>query len=362
MDQKMMKTLGAVIAGFIVFILILFIISSCTNKSYTYDKLEEKMIEVAKKYFEAKKDELPASDKETKTLTLEKMISDGKIDELEELFDKEIKCEGNVTVTNNNGYYNYSPYLNCGNDYKTKYLKDKIIKDSLVEEGIGLYKNNDTYIMKGEVKNNYVSFNNQLFRIIRINNDGSIRLYQVTGLNQKVWDDRYNPDIKFNSGINEYEYNGLDSRLKETIENYYNDSSLWSDEVKSYITTQDLCVGKRTKTDTSKDGSTECSKTVKNQTFGVIAVYEYLQASLDENCNSTVAQSCKNYNWMGTIQNNGWTLTADAESSQFAYTIYRTPLLNTCSAYATINVVFNITDKALYVSGSGTEKDPYIFR
>jgi len=52
MDQKMMKTLGIVIASFVVFILVLFFISSCSSNKYTYDKLEEKMMQVAKKYYE----------------------------------------------------------------------------------------------------------------------------------------------------------------------------------------------------------------------------------------------------------------------------------------------------------------------
>ncbi len=68
MDQKMMKTLGGIIAGFVVFIFILFMISSCSNTTYTYDKLEAKMMDVAKSYFEANKDDLPKEDKDTKRL------------------------------------------------------------------------------------------------------------------------------------------------------------------------------------------------------------------------------------------------------------------------------------------------------
>ena len=39
MDQKMMKILGAIIAGFVVFILILFLISSCSKTNYTPEKI-----------------------------------------------------------------------------------------------------------------------------------------------------------------------------------------------------------------------------------------------------------------------------------------------------------------------------------
>lgn len=369
MDQKMMKTLGGIIAGFVVFIFILFMISSCSKTTYTYDKLETKMMEVAKSYFEAKEDELPKEDKDTKTLTLKKMISDGKIEELTELFDNdEVKCDGNVTVTNNNGFYVYTPYLNCGKDYESVYLKDKIIEDNPVKEGnngIGLYAVKDQYIMKGEVTNNYVKMADQLFRIIRINEDGTIRLMQNNGLKQQVWDNRFNPDYNYNGGINEYYYNSLNSRIKDAVENYYKDGSVWSDETKAYIVNSDLCVGKRSEADITSDGSTECSKKIENQPFGLLTVYEIMQASLDANCNNSVAKACRNYNWFANFasyEGSIWTVTADAERSQYVYLLDQIPTIANASSYANINVVFNLTDKAVYVSGNGTEEDPYIFK
>lgn len=366
MNEKMMRTLGIIIACFAAFIIILFFVSSCMNGTYTYERLEERMLEIAQNYYTNNEDELPVSDKDSKTMTLRDMISDGNLDEVTELFDDEsAKCDGNVTVTNNNGYYLYSPYLSCSTDddeYQTTYLKDKIIEDSLVESGVGLYEENGQYIMKGEVTNNFVSYNDKLFRIIRINEDGTIRLLEMSGLSQKKWDDRYNPDTKFNSGINEYEINDIDSRLKEATVNYYNDTTVWPDETKGFITTQSLCIGKRSQADITKDGSTECSQTMSDQTFGSLAVYEYLQASLDPNCDTTISTACRNYNWMSNFQFSTWMITADAESSQYVYVLYQKPQINTASGLASINVVFNLSDKAIYVSGTGTETDPYIFR
>lgn len=367
MDQKMMKTLGGIIAGFVVFILILFLISSCSNTTYTFDRLETKMMEVAKAYYEAKPDELPKEDKDTKTLTLKKMISDGKIEELTELFDNdEIKCDGNITVTNNNGYYMYTPYLSCGKDYESVYLKDQLIKDQLITDSSknpdGLYEVKDQYIMKGEFVKNYVQMGGQLFRVIRINEDGTIRLMQNEGLKQQVWDNRFNPDYNYNGGINEYYYNSLNSRLKESVDNYYNNSTVWPDDVKAYIVNSDLCIGKRSEADNTKDGSTECSKKLENQPFGLLAVYEILQASLDPNCNSSVAKSCRNYNWFGSFESSFWTVTADAERSQYVYLQYQIPTIANTNSYADINVVFNLTDKAVYVSGDGTLENPYVFK
>ena len=132
MDQKIVKRLGAVIAVFAIIILVIFFITSCSGGNYTFERLEEKMLKVAKNYYENHEDELPSQDHDTKTLTLKKMISNGDIDELTELFDSEdIKCDGSITVTNNNGYYLYTPTLNCKNgkeSYSTTLLKDKIIE------------------------------------------------------------------------------------------------------------------------------------------------------------------------------------------------------------------------------------------
>lgn len=361
MDQKMIKTLGTVLVGFIVFFVILFVIASCTNTSYTYEKLMDDMLEVAKNYYASNEDDLPQQDKDTRSITLKEMISDGDIKELAELFDDEdIKCDGNVTVTNNNGYYLYSPYLSCGDDFETEYLADKVIEDSLVEEGVGLYAVGDKYVMKGERINNYVLMGERIFRIIGINDDNTLRLFQQKGLQYITWDDRYNPDTNYNSGLNEYVFNSINSRVKDSLEDYYEKE--YTDEEKAYVTTQNLCIGKRSEADITKNGSTECSQKLNEQPFGLLVVYEYLQASLDSNCQSSLDKACRNYNWFAELNGTSWTMTADAETSRYVYILSKSIALNNASGYASINPVFNLSEKAIYVSGTGTEEDPYVFR
>lgn len=364
MDQKTMKMFAYIIGGFVIFIMMLFLISSCTNKKYTFEKLENQMLKVAKDMYKDNEKDLPSQDKDSKTITLKKMISEGKIEEIEKLFDRDdLKCNGTVTITNNNGYYNYSPYLNCGKEYETTYLKDKIIENSLVESGIGLYEDKDNYIMKGEIDNNYISFNNNLYRILRINSDGSIRVIGLSGVKQIVWDDRYNQDNNNYLGINEFEYNSLNSRIRDTLHNYYDDEKEWPKEIKNYILTQSLCIGKRTKNDITKDGTAECSKIIENETIGLITVYEYLQASLDQNCSYSTDTNCRNYNWLNSSTDfTTWTLTANAENSTTAFVLNGLPKVSTCSTYSNVLPVFNITDKAIYVSGDGTESNPYTFK
>ncbi len=363
MDQKMMKILGAIIAGFVVFILILFLISSCSKTNYTPEKLEERMVKIAKDYYANHEDELPSQDKDTRSYALKQMVSDGKIDEPSKLFDNEsIKCDGMVTVKNNNGFYVYTPSLSCG-DYKTTSLRDKIIENSLTESGVGLYEFGNGYLFKGDVKNNYVSFANKTFRIIKLNDDGTIRLLDNDGLSEVVWDSKYNAATERTDGINDYVVApDLYANIKIVNDNYYNNNNVWTDENRSYITTQTICIGKRSINDTSKDGSTECSLTLENQLFGPIAVYEYLQASLDNDCNSTNAASCVNYNWYTSIKGSFWTSTASDQKSNYVYAISNLPKTLQCNSFSKLNVAFNLTENVTYVSGDGTIASPYVFK
>lgn len=56
-------------------------------------------------------------------------------------------------------------------------LSEYIINNSeIVNNKEGLTKENGTYIFKGELENNYVLYNNMLWRIIKINSDSSLEL------------------------------------------------------------------------------------------------------------------------------------------------------------------------------------------
>ena len=69
----------------------------------------------------------------------------------------------------------------------------------------GLYKSTDTntgkptYYFRGNVTNNYVKFAGQTWRIVRVNEDGTIRIVMQDGINS-------NANIAFNSSRNNYTY------------------------------------------------------------------------------------------------------------------------------------------------------------
>ena len=85
----------------------------------------------------------------------------------------------------------------------------------------GLYKSpatntgNLTYYFRGNVENNYVSFAGFTWRIVRINEDGTIRIIMQDGIND-------NANIAFNSNYNNYTYMYYtNSQAKTTLESWY---------------------------------------------------------------------------------------------------------------------------------------------
>ena len=85
----------------------------------------------------------------------------------------------------------------------------------------GLYKSTDTntgdatYYFRGNVENNYVSFAGFTWRIVRLNEDGTIRIVMQDGINS-------NASIRFNSNYNNYTYMYYtNSQAKTTLESWY---------------------------------------------------------------------------------------------------------------------------------------------
>ncbi len=85
----------------------------------------------------------------------------------------------------------------------------------------GLYASTDTntgkptYYFRGNVENNYVSFAGQTWRIVRVNEDGTIRIVMQDGINN-------NAKYAFNSNSNNYTYMYYtNSQAKTQLESWY---------------------------------------------------------------------------------------------------------------------------------------------
>ena len=360
-DQKLLKIMGLVAGSFILLIIIIALVSGCTkNKKYSLGEAEAKIISLAKKYYQSNDSSLPR-DGENTTLSVGHFISEGKIKSLRLTSGED--CTGEVVISNNNGYYLYVPKLTCGTDIKPQTLYSKLTEENnLVTTGPGLYKYGSSFLYRGDVINNYVSFADKNWQIIKINPDNSIRIIEAKKSETTKWDDRYNLDKNTYSGINDFIINNNNSRIKDRLEEAYKNSELYTDDQRAYFVKQDLCVGKRNETDTINDGSIECSDVLKDQMFGLVTVNEYLTASLDANCKDITSPSCTNYNYLANLPSTIWTLTADKSSSYKVYKLSGSLSLSNASGTSGIAVVAHLSKEVLYQSGTGTENDPFILK
>lgn len=348
---------------FILVLIFLMMFASCTNKGkkYTYSDIENLMVKTVKTKYK-NSSELPSNGNKLE-VNISKLIEEGLMKNISEYTkDEETSCSGKVTIYNNNDNYLYIPNINCGDKYKTKNLHDTIISENLVTTGNGLYQINNEYVFKGDNINNYISINNILFRIISINEDGTIRLIENKrkAENITVWDDRYNIDKNVNYGINNYYENGLSSRLKEKLESIYK-SDTYSSELKAYFVPRENCIGKRSIAESDNSGEIECSKKSEATPISIIALYEYFRASLDPNCTSVESASCSNYNYFNSNLDSFWTLTADKDTSYKVYRISSGDVaLTNASGSTNIKIVVNVNGDLPIVSGDGSESSPYI--
>ena len=364
MNDKLKNIIYIVLGAFVVLFLFLFLISSCSNKKYEPSQIEQIMVDKTKYYFTNHTEELPDVNSDI-TLSLNDLANKGIMDDITNLVDSSTNCSGFITIENNNNYYMYSPQLTCtiGSEiYETKNLKS-LLMDNIVTSGNGLYSLNNEYYFRGDNVNNYIMFDGLLWRIVKINTDGTIKLIESGTREPVSWDDRYNSDISSAAGINNYSYNNIDSRIKEHLDSIYNNNDeknyILSKNAKGYIRKTSLCIGKRSLEDSVNDGSLECSQKLENQYIGLLQLNEYINASLDSSCLNADSISCSNYNFLADYDISYWTITASSENNSQVYKIFYTVTPSVANSSSMARMVINISD-ITNVTGSGTETDPYV--
>jgi len=363
--EKLKKPMLIACGGFVILFIFMFIMSSCSKKKYTTKEFSDYLVDKAKSYYSLNANALPSVNGGKTSLSIATMI------EKQEDYLENATCSGSVDVINNNGNYMYIPNINCTDGYNSQKLSEHLINKDIVTVGNGLYQMNDYYIYRGDSVDNFVIFNDQLFRIVRINADGTLRVietdYIVKGNKDKrdfkssrrvstVWDNRYNPEKNFANGFNDYVHENINSRMKDTLESIYKD---YKEETKAYIMVQDLCIGKRSLAETINDGSIECSNIMQEQYIGLLPLYEYINASLDESCVSAESTTCTNYNYLANMKSIYWSMTAVSDNSYDVFKIGKKITDATASSTATPKVVLNLSNEIRFAEGDGTFENPY---
>ena len=240
----------------------------------------------------------------------------------------------------------------------------------------GLYKSTatntgePTYYFRGAVENNYVSFAGFTWRIVRINEDGTIRMIMQDGIND-------NTVYNYNSQKDGYTYMYYsNSNAKTQLENWYSTNIKNNTNYSKYIATGNYyCEEAKTKRDSSYTSGNatmaeydtyvptfKCSKDGNNygqvnSNVGLITYDEVVYAGGYPLENNTTYYLYNNKNF--------WTMGPSGFDSTYArvWRVYNTGAINTHNVNGTdiINPVINLKADTV-ATGSGTSSDPFIVK
>ena len=232
----------------------------------------------------------------------------------------------------------------------------------------GLYAqtvgNDKTYYFRGNPTNNYIKFADKDFRILRVNEDGSIRIILTTSIGRN----------KFNSEFKAY-YNMYytNSEIKTAVENWYKTnitdkgfdgkvvSGNYFCEQAKVVYSTDFTAGSATVA--TKDNYTpsfDCTtdgngKGIVSGKVGLITMDEVLFAGGVIATGSNIYLGNGSSYWMMSL--------AGFYTSANAWLVHAVGSINTSNVNTTFGVrpVLNLSADTL-ASGSGTSSDPYVVK
>ena len=230
------------------------------------------------------------------------------------------------------------------------------LKELAVTEGDGLYADeyeSGKYIYKGTNPNNYITFNNETWRILSIEADGRIKIVRDELLPARVWD---------STDSNQWD-------RPSDIKTYLNGEYLESITVnKEKIVSSTWSIGAVTFGNDDLAGQIASENETQSQeaSVGLITASEYLRANTNtELCgnlslNNSNYSTCKTTNWL--FKNDYyWTISPSSGNSNYVFRVYGNGLVSSISANNINTVLPAITlSSDISLSGSGTVGDPYI--
>ena len=327
----------------------------------SFEEIESIMIDASKQYYSEHQKKLPSTNGETINIKVSTLVSGEYMKSISEYVKNEdIACKASVNVTNINGNYRFNPLLDCGRYHKYEYIVEHIKKaEPITTEGEGLYQDAETLVYKGEKIKNNVKFANAKWRIIKIENDKLILIYNDK-LKNTTWDDRYNNERNNIVGINDYKV----SRIRDYLDILYKGKSIFTPDDKLLLSNYTLNIGKVGENEDDHKGELAKSVTIENQFIGLISISDYMNASLDANCKTASSASCSNYNYLTNYDYNYWTLTADKNTTHkvYKYFVDKGTEITNASSNAYVRPVIAIVNDAIYVSGTGSINKPYVFK
>lgn len=362
LNEKLIKILILFVIGVAIFLFITFLMTR--DKVLSFNTIEKNLKTAAINYYKQNQTLLPTNNGDKVVVSGSELESKGYIKPMSKMVKEGLTCSSEVRVLKSFDTYIYIPYLNCGESYVTKELHRVINSgDNISVTGSGLYKMGNEYVFRGSDVKNYIKISDQLWRIVKIDSNNNTQIILDTIIDYSVWDNRYNLDTKRASGINKFEDKLTeDSRIKMKLETLIDNNRYLKNNDKHLLAMQSLCAGARQVGETNSSGAVECALKSENVYFGLLSVYELLQASLDPNCKSENNVSCSNYNYLADLSGSWWTATPVAGTSNKAFYINRTARTEEAYYSYSLRPTLLLNSYVVYESGSGTKTDPYIVK
>ena len=298
--------------------------------------------------------------------------------------------ENTITCTATSGSGKTSEISKKVTLVKVSSLKDTLLSREIItteptlttssnntEDASGLYKSTasntgePTYYFRGNVEDNYVSFADQTWRIVRINEDGTIRLIMQNGINN-------NQEYVFNSSINDPAYMYYsNSQVKPILENWYNSNIGNNETYSKYVASGNYyCEQAKAKViDEQTSGSAtmivytsytpnfKCEtdgngKGVVNSNIGLLTYDELVYAGGYSDTNNSNYYLYTTKYW--------WTMSPSGYSSYPSATVWRIVGEGTYRDFGvdyshTLRPVINLKSDTNMI-GSGTIDNPYVVK
>ena len=244
------------------------------------------------------------------------------------------------------------------------------LKDLVVTTGSGLYADEyeeGRYIYRGNYVDNYITFNNEEWRILSIEKDGTMKIINLTETGMLN-----NNTTPWGSTSYSWTSSSVNTYLNGT---YYNKLSTTA---KNLIVARNFNVGNLgTKTETNLQLAVQSEKTSKwNGKVAIITVTEFLRTNTASSCTnfptnlSYYSTDCGDTTWLNYVPiNNGWTV-ADVgwllnhyKDSNNYHWVFRTGTLTQADItdgyrYGVFPVVH--IKSGLQLSGYGSKTHPFI--
>ena len=239
--------------------------------------------------------------------------TDGKIDT------KQVKVDSNVNI-NKNGTYEIKYSIKDSFDNKTEVIRTvKVVQilDKIVKK-----ETDKTNYYKGNDNNNYIKLDGILFKIVGLNEDGSVK---VTSSEPLAFVD-YNSVDKW---LNDYFYD----KLSDNVKKYIKTDSKWCNEVIS-----------------NTDNYTKCNKYGKKKAVGLLSVAD-VNNSKDKDGNSNLGTW--QYSWLGNSKKSKL-----LKSGSNSMKIQEENKNTLTGIRPTINLKTNLEIS----SGSGEASSPYLLK